>query len=378
VTATQLEALFRGEASGQADPGPDSSAPGDVADNSRARPDTPGFDAEDLLEIQQSALAWLVEISGSSPSHRVDAISDEPDDVRRLRSLRQKLKEIDNTFGGRSALAMATAVADREVATVVDRLTETGDGQARTAGLRLAIEFELDCGWMAYDSGDDRQAWQHFGNAVGMAHRIGDRMLAGRALGGLSHQALHLGRVSLGRDLAGAARVGAAPAATPQGRAMLFTLEACAAAASHDEATATRALRTAEEALAAMEVGFVDPHGLEFDGGGLLGHAARTMHDLGHHRSAADYARQSIDACQASHARTRCQRNTILAKSLIELGEIDHGVAVGQQILGESTDLRSRHVEEELQHLAGRLKSVGSAVGRDLIEQVEVRHSLQR
>ena len=147
--------------------------------------------------------------------------------------MRAWLKDLDNAHGGGVAFPLAAAYLRSEVATLLHGSCDEARG---TAFLAAIAETELDTGWFAYDAGDHRLARLYLVHALRIAHAAGSRLLGARIVCALSHQALHVGQVSLSVDLARAARAGAGPDATPRAAAMLAAMEAMAHAGAGDAA----------------------------------------------------------------------------------------------------------------------------------------------
>ena len=301
-----------------------------------------------------AALRWLV-AADDEPFVREDGwrrIGER--DVRRLHLVRAQLKTIDNAHGGGAAFPMAVAYLRREVAPLFDGRYSDATGRAL---LEATAEINLDVGWMAYDAGDHRLARRYLIQALRMAHAGGNRLVGGRVLAALSHQALHLRQVRLAVDLARAARAGTEHVATPKAAAMIAAMEACAHAAHHDERLCTAALIAAEDALSRARSADPEPAWLDFDEGGLWGHAARAHADLHHGEEARRYAQQSVILCRSDHSRTRAQRNAILARTHVALGEIDQAAAIGVRIVDDAWNLHSSHVHAEVAALARTIKT---------------------
>lgn len=229
---------------------------------------------------------------------------------------------------------------------------------------------------MAYDAGDQALASRYMSQALRLSHATDDRLFGGRVLAAMSHQALHLDRVALAVDLAQAARAGTTGVATPKATAMLASMEACARARDGDAKGCEVALQAGERALSRSSPADEEPDWLDFDEGGLWGHAARAHRDLArvkeakrHARTAARYAEQAVALCQASHSRTRAQRNAILATAHLQLGEIDAAAAVGTLIVGDAWQLYSRHVDGEVARLVHALAPAKALAARDFLEQ---------
>jgi hypothetical protein len=221
-------------------------------------------------------------------------------DVERIRAVRRHLKDIDNAHGGGAAFPMTTAFLRHEVAPLLG--SSYGEATARLL-LGATGELALDAGWMAYDAGDHLLARRYMTQALRLSHGADDRMFGGRVLCAMSHQALHLGQVPLAIDLARAARSGTQHLATPAVSAMLCAMEACGHAAAGDRAQCTRALLEAETALDRAGPGDENPPWVDFDEGGLWGHTARALLDLGDAVEAERYAEQlSCSAIPATAA----------------------------------------------------------------------------
>jgi hypothetical protein len=288
-----------------------------------------------------------------------------PADVERLHRMRCQLKAMDNAHGGGAAFPMAVTYLRREVAPLLNGRYVDATGRqlfSAVAGLTL------DVGWMAYDAGDHRLARGYLGHALRLSHAANDRLFGGRVLAALSHQALHIGQVALAIDCARAARTGTAQTAPPRAVAMLAAMEAMALAAGRDARPCQAALRDAEVALEHARPGD-GPQWLDFDAGGLLGHAARAFRYLRRGTDCARLAEQAVAACQPKHSRTRAQRYAILAAAHVQSGELEQAAATGSQIVREAWSLHSRHVDEEIIGLTRAIKRRKARSGQGFLDQ---------
>ncbi len=179
-----------------------------------------------------------------------------PGDLARLRSMREHLKAIDNAHGGGVALPMATWYLEREVPAIFN-------GQHSEVANRSLIDlvalFQLDFGWMAYDAYQQPLATANFTRALRLARASGNRLLGGRVLAAMSHQAIELGQLRQAIDYAQAARTATRHNATPRTVAMLAAMEACAHAAADDGASCHQALDDAAKAVGLIVVGQSEP-----------------------------------------------------------------------------------------------------------------------
>lgn len=216
-------------------------------------------------------------------------------------------------------------------------------------------------------AGRQAQARRHMLNSLWLSHTVhGRSAFGGRVLTALSHQALHLGRPNEALDLARAAQVGTSGLASPAVTAMFGAMEACALAAIGNKRECESTLAAAEAALGRRS-GNADPSWLDFDEGGLWGHAARAYRDLGQPHRAKRFAEDAIRSCRPDHDRTRAQRTAILASALAQLGEFDEAADVGTRVVASGWHLRSCHVLHDVSTL---LALVGSGSGSsNFVEQ---------
>jgi hypothetical protein len=125
--------------------------------------------------------------------------------------MRQHLKAIDNAHGGGAALPMATWYLQHEIAPILNG--HDGDhGSPRL--IEVVAQFQHDTGWMAYDAGQQQLATGYFTSALRYSHAAGNRLLGGRILAAMSHQAIYLGHLRQAIDFAQAARTATRQVAT--------------------------------------------------------------------------------------------------------------------------------------------------------------------
>jgi transcriptional regulator with XRE-family HTH domain len=322
-------------------------------------------DALDTTALSVLTLRWLVASKDGAVVRSTGWPCVSLGDVMRLRRVRRQLKALDDAHGGGTAFPMAVAYLRREVEPLLHGRYDDFTGRALFA---VTAELKLDVGWMAYDAGNCALAWRYMVQALRLSHAVNDRLFGGRVLAAMSHQALHLRQVRLALDLVRAARVGTEHIATPRVRAMLAAMEACAQAAYQQERPCTAALFEAEHALAQVGVDD-DPDWLDFDQGGLAGHAARALRDLRQPREAARHAVESLELCRDGHSRTRAQRNAILATTHLQLGNIEEATATALLIVADAWQLRSSHVDNELAALVRNIETSGSAATSEFTQQ---------
>jgi hypothetical protein len=288
-------------------------------------------------------------------------------DLTRVRSMRAHLKAIDNAHGGGIALPLATMYLSTQIVPLLDGRDQGSTGERF---IEAVAEYEHDVGWMAYDAGQQDVAERYFTSALRRARSVGNRLLAGRILAAMSHQAIHLGRLRNAIELAEASRTVTAHVATPRALAMEATMEACAHAAAGDARQSYRALDDAANAVTLITaIGQSDPEWLDFDEGGFWGHAARAYRDLGELRQAEDAARKSVALCLPGHSRTRAQRNAIRATAHLRRGELEAAVDAGEQVVREAWSLDSGHVFGEIAQLAIAMAPFETPVASEFLDQ---------
>jgi hypothetical protein len=287
-------------------------------------------------------------------------------DVSRLRGMRQHLKDIDNGHGGGAALPLAAWYLRHEI---IPLLNGRGGEPAARSLIDVVAEVQQDVGWMAYDAQKQDLATWHFKRALRLAHAAENRLLSGRILAAMSHQAIHLGQLRQAIDFAQAARSLTRKVATRRTVAMLAAMEACAQAAAGDARQAEQALGEAERAVSLAVDGCLEPEWLDFDEGGYWGHAARAYRDLGELRKAEQCAALSVGLCLAGHGRTCAQRHAIQATAHLRMGEIDAAAAAGEQVVRQAWNLTSGHVFADVANLVAAIEPFGAPVARDFLDQ---------
>src|SRR3954471_18148867 len=109
-----------------------------------------------------------------------------------------------------------------------------------------AAEVAQLLGWTAYDSEQHGLAQRYLIQALHLAQAGGDRVMGGRILSNMSHQATYLGRFTEAAQLARAAQEGSKGAASDTVMAMFLAMEARAEAGAGHSQACTTAIREAE------------------------------------------------------------------------------------------------------------------------------------
>ncbi|GGO67081.1 hypothetical protein [Nonomuraea cavernae] len=274
--------------------------------------------------------------------------------VEAVRETTGMFAKLDYRFGGGHARSTVVQYIAMEVEPLLKHVTpDTALGKqflSETAAmLRLAA-------WMAYDTGRHGLAQRYMTRALLLAREAGNRMLGGRILAGMSHQANYLGHYGMAVNLARAARMGADGAATPTAMALFNAMEARALASQGDEAGCCRALGGAERWFERRN-SEDDPVWLTyFDEAELAAEFAHCFRDLGHHHRARDRVLESVTLSESLYVRSLSFVRTILATSHVAGGDLEQGIAVAREVVATVADLRStrtrRYVQEFMKQLA--------------------------
>jgi transcriptional regulator with XRE-family HTH domain len=318
-----------------------------------------------VSDVRAVTVRWLVsdrhERSTSTDVRRTSTA-----DIGRLQTARERFKAVDNEFGGAVALPLITEFVRTQVRPVLRGAYTDASGSAL---MGAAAHLVLDAGWAAYDANLQPFARRCMRAALRLADAAGDRLFGGRVLAALAHQSLHMGRRQEAVDLARAAIRGTGRVAGWRAVAMFEAMVACAAASVGDRTQCEAALARAERALDRAGPDSPLPGWLDFDRGGLAGHAARAYRDLGHGGRAQRFADEAIGLCHLQHHRTFVQRRAILASALASAGEIEEACAVGHELMIPAVSLRSALVVSDLTRLAAVIGPAGP--GREFRQQVQ-------
>ncbi|NRQ32986.1 hypothetical protein HII36_14215 [Nonomuraea sp. NN258] len=300
-----------------------------------------------------SMVTWLVAPGASARSRSAGQLIT-AGSVEAVRETTALFAKLDYRFGGGHARSTVVQYIAMEIEPLLKHVrADTALGRqflSETAAmLRLAA-------WMAYDTGLHGLAQQYMTKALALAREAGDRMLGGRILAGMSHQANYLGHYGMSANLARSARMGAEGAATPTAMALFNAMEARALASQGDEAGCSRALGEAERWFERRRPED-DPVWLRyFDEAELAAEFAHCFHDLGYHRRARDCVMESVQLADSLYVRSLSFVRTILATSHVASGELEHGLAVAREVVTTVADLRSartrRYVRDFVKQLA--------------------------
>lgn len=325
-------------------------------------------------QLSTPVLRWVVappallETNDQAPLH-VGA-----DDVLAVTRACDMFEALDHEFGGGHARTAAVQYLNSEVTPLLHgRFTPEIGRSLFSATARFAAKV----GAMAYDAGLHALGRRYFLQSLNLAHLASDRLLGGKALALLSHQANFLGEYRTAVDFARTAKIGTQGHSTPAIQAMLAAMEARALASLGEERACSRALREMETAFSRINQGEEPAWMSYFDASELSDELAHCFHDLGQGGLAAEHARQSVDLSPAGFRRSRSFAGLIHAGAhlLHKSGpDLEAACATATGVLEEAGRLRSARVKAYLARFHERLKPYASTpVVREFRDQLAER-----
>ncbi|MGH3341568.1 MAG: hypothetical protein ACRDPK_01555 [Carbonactinosporaceae bacterium] len=316
-----------------------------------ASAEAPSLNAASWNEVM---LQWLLPASdepGSTPQRSLISAAT----VETVQVTTEMFAKLDYRFGGGHARMAVLQYLDTDVMPLWRDADPTSPldrelMEATAALLRLV-------GWTAYDSGLHGMAQRYLVQALRLADAAGARMLGGRILAGMSHQANFLGYHDHAVKLARAARQGAHDQATPTAMMLFYAMEARAHAAKGDAASSTKALSRAERLFDRRNPDDDPAWLLYFDEAELAAEFAHCYRDIGEGPEAEKWAAHSIATSEALYVRSLSFVRTVLATSHIQQGEVEQGLAVADEVVSTTAGLRSArclaYVQDFLRRLDG-------------------------
>ena len=305
----------------------------------------------------QPMLTWLLSRSEPLRERGGGRISVGDSDVQAIRTTAQLFMKMDFQFGGGHArAALAQYFADDVCPLLEGRFTDRVGRQLFSA----AAEVAQLLGWTAYDMGRHGLAQRYLIQALRLAQAADDRMMGGRLLANMSHQANYLGNFDQAVHLARAAQEGARSATSATTMAMFLAMEARAHAGNGDEAACSRALREAEAYFQRRNPSG-DPGWIGyFDAAELAGEAAHCYRDLRNPRITQEFVAGAIEQCDPSYVRTLAFVRLVHAASFAQQREAHQAVQVATEAVGMVGSLKSRRYLRYVHDLCADLADYGT------------------
>jgi hypothetical protein len=241
-------------------------------------------------------------------------------EVESVIAMTERISELDDQFGGRTARPMAAAFM---VNNIVPGLRATATEPVRKAMLSAAADHLYLTGYMAVDERLDTLGQNYYTKALELALAAGDHLTYCTTLRGMSVQAVELGHGAAALRYAEAAAA-ASPQAGPRMQAFLAGQQAHALAQTRDRSGALAMLRAAEVAMERAE-SKARAHG-SYDPASLAYHVAQVNYELGDRKAAIRALQHSEKVRPAAYRRARVRHRAMLAEWQLEAGRLEEAV----------------------------------------------------
>ncbi|HUK71996.1 MAG TPA: hypothetical protein VLW50_25050 [Streptosporangiaceae bacterium] len=305
----------------------------------------------------QPMIGWL--LSRAEPLRLRDDVrtSVGESDVRAIRATTQLFMKLDFQFGGGHARAALAEYYSHDVRPLLQGVfTESVGRQLFSA----AAEVAQLLGWTAYDVGRHGLAQRYLIQALRLAQEAGDRMMGGRLLSNMSHQATYLGNFDQAVQLARAAQEGAKGRASATTMALFLAMEARAYAGNGDDARCSRAFSLAEKSFERRNSAD-DPEWIGyFDAAELAGEGAHCFRDLRNPRIAQQFVSRAIELCGPEYARTLAFVRLVQAASFAHQREPGRAAEVAADAIGLAGSLKSQRYLRYIRDLSAELELYAS------------------
>jgi tetratricopeptide (TPR) repeat protein len=256
----------------------------------------------------------------------------------------RRLRRADDLIGG---LDLAPRV-DQRLRGAIQLLRRIGSGVLRRTALRLVAGHAQLAGWVHADAGDYTAARRAYQVALHAAAVSEDRGLAAHVLGSLSHQSLAAGNPEEALLLARTGLAGIRGEGTALTRVLLLHRVALAAARAGDRREAEAVLAGAERASDRSERR-QEPEWLYWlDKAELSAMTGRCLAMLGRPLRA---VRLLAERRTAVGPRSAALYDVWLARSYVELGEVEQACRVAGRALSAAVSAGSVRVADAMRHL---------------------------
>ncbi|MFI9005985.1 helix-turn-helix transcriptional regulator [Actinosynnema sp. NPDC053489] len=272
-----------------------------------------------------------------------------------FRAVSEAFQAADRKIGGGVLYGQVMRFLRDEVA---PKLLAPPSGMTHHEVFSAAASFSEFAGWMAHDSGHDRQAKVHLTQAYHLAATAQNLPLSSNVLASLSHLAVQLGDARTAERLAGKgiSRIKGGRARVPHLVARLHALRARALALQGKELDARLALDAGESALDVVTRDARENWLSGFDQASFAAEAALCMYDLRRYQDAVRNATEVIGLRGGSdRLRSRTLAGLTLASALAALEDHAGAARVGLEIVEAAPGLGSARVHSGVAQLRQRL-----------------------
>jgi hypothetical protein len=234
------------------------------------------------------------------------------------------------------------------------------DERVRRDMFSAASELAYLSGWMAFDNAEHSIAQHYFSIAVKLAAEADDPPMAGHVLRAMAHQAVDLGHVQQGLELAAASMEGKRyRMASPRERALFGVVYARTLGAAGQKSAAAGALITAQDDLACANTGDDEPSRVFFFGEASLAHeTACTLRDIGDLSGALTEFRRSARTRKATtFTRTHVVTLGYLGAVHARRGEIDEACSTWSTALDAMDGIHSARARQTVVDMRAALSA---------------------
>ncbi|MFE4533776.1 tetratricopeptide repeat protein [Streptomyces scopuliridis] len=271
-------------------------------------------------------------------------------DVQMVIDMTERVSDLDDEFGGRTARPMAATFLVNHVAPY---LRADGPTEARKAMMAAASDLCYLTGYMAVDEGLHGLAQQYYRKALELAGAAEDHLTYCTTLRGMSVQAVDLRHGNSAMNLANAAAA-ASPNAGPRMRAFLAGQQAHAAALTGDRSKALRHIREAEAAMEQAEnrgkpFGSYDPSSLNY-------HISQVRYELGDLVGSVEAMEQSDQLRFGVYRRARVRHRATLAERQLALGHLEAACHTWTTALEEWPLIKSGRADDRMRTMVKMIR----------------------
>ncbi|MFE1958169.1 tol-pal system YbgF family protein [Streptomyces sp. NPDC059479] len=286
------------------------------------------------------------------------------EDVHMVIAMTERVSDLDDQFGGRTARPMAAAFL---VNTVAPYLRAQGPENARKAMMAAASDLCYLTGYMAVDEGLHGLAQQYYQKALQLAGASEDHLTFCTTLRGMSVQAVDLGHGAAAMRLADAAAA-ASPQAGPRMRAFLAGQQAHAAAQTENRKQALMHLRDAEVAMDKAES--QSTTFASYNPSSLTYHIGQVRYELGDIGGSIQALQESDKMRHRSFRRNRIRYLSILAERQLEIGHLEAACETWGQVIEIYPHVQSGQCDRSISRMHSRIHPYQkNATARALFER---------
>jgi hypothetical protein len=246
--------------------------------------------------------------------------------------------KLDFQFGGGHA---RTALAQYFRHDVLPLLEGAYSQEVGRKLFSAAAEVAQLLGWTAYDLGRHGLAQRYLVQALRLSQAGDDRVMGGRILSNMSHQANYLGKFAEAAQLARAAQEGSRGIATATVSAMFLAMEARARASAGDSRSCATALKEAEVEFARRAVCDDPPWIGYFDEAEMAGEAAHCFRDLRSPTVALEFVTRAVETTDPEYVRTHAFIRLVHAASCLHKPDPETAAEVALEAIGLAGNLKS-------------------------------------